>query len=253
MLWVRLLTHMNLIESIQRRGQRQCRRRQVGKAYDMALEVARVVPRRTRVLDVGCGNGFIAHHLTALLGTRVVGLDVTEATAAQIEYLRYDGRRFPLPDHSFDAVLLCYVLHHAQDLRAVLHEVRRVLRAGGLIVVYEDIPVGLWDRFMCWTHDLQWRGRTGHCSFRREPEWRTLFDSFGFEVIAERPLSRWRNLTYPVRHRFYVLKSHGVEKHAQTFPTAARRRSALAHTRASVQETEARPNVISSSSEPTRT
>ena len=203
---------MSLLQSLQRRGRRQRRRKQVGKAYDMALEVARVLPRRTRVLDVGCGNGFIAHHLTALLGTTVVGLDVAQTTDAQIEYLRSDGGRFPLPDQSFDAVLLCYVLHHAQDLRAVLTEVRRVLCAGGLIVVYEDIPCGLWDRLMCWTHDLQWRGRTGQCSFRREAEWRTLFGSFGFETISERPLSRWRNLAYPVCHRFYVLKSHGAEQ-----------------------------------------
>lgn len=178
----------------------------------MALEVARVLPRRTRVLDVGCGNGFIAHHLTAMLGTEVVGLDVTRATSARIEYLRYDGRRFPLPDDSFDAALLCYVLHHAQDLRAVLAEVRRALRDGGLIVVYEDIPGSYWDRLMCWTHDLMWRGRTGRCSFRCESDWRTIFGSLGFEVVAERPLSRWRNLAYPVRHRFYLLRSHGAQR-----------------------------------------
>ena len=198
---------MSLIQSIQRLGRRQQRRRQVGKAYDMALEVARVLPKGMRVLDVGCGNGYIAHHLTALIGTKVIGLDVSPTTSAQIEYLCYDRLRFPLPEDSFDAVLLCYVLHHAHDLRALLTEVRRVLRVGGLIVIYEDIPDGLLDSFFCWMHDLRWRGRTGHCSFRDKAEWRTVFGSFGFEVIAERPLSRWRNLVYPVPHRFYVLKS----------------------------------------------
>jgi SAM-dependent methyltransferase len=174
----------------------------------MALELARVIPNHARVLDVGCGSGFIAHHLTAMLGARVVGLDLAESAAAPIEYLRYDGTRFPVPDHCFDAVLLCYVLHHAQDLPAILNEVRRVLRRNdGLVVVYEDIPSAMWDRFICWTHDLQWRSRTGRCTFRREPEWRTLFGSFGFEIIMERPLSRWRNLAHPVSRRFYVLKS----------------------------------------------
>ncbi len=171
-----------------------------------------MVPRRARVLDVGCGNGFIAHHLTAMLGARVVGLDVAAGAVAPIEYLRYDGTRFPVLDRSFDAVLLCYVLHHAQDFRVVMGEVRRVLRDGGLVVVYEDIPLRLWDRFICWTHDLRWRGRTGHCVFRREPEWRAMFGSFGFEIVAERRLSRWRNLAHPVCRRFYVLKSNGAEK-----------------------------------------
>jgi ubiquinone/menaquinone biosynthesis C-methylase UbiE len=178
----------------------------------MALEVARVIPRQTRVLDVGCGNGFIAHHLTAMLGANVIGIDLAKGTAAPIKYLRYDGTRFPVLDQSFDAVLLCYVLHHAQDFRMVLGEVCRVLCDGGLVIVYEDIPCCWWDRFLCWTHDLRWRGRTGHCIFRREAEWRTLFGSFGFEVVSERPLSRWRNLAHPVCRRFYVLKSNGAQR-----------------------------------------
>jgi ubiquinone/menaquinone biosynthesis C-methylase UbiE len=207
-----------LLQIAQRRGRRQRRRLLVGRAYDMALEVARVIPRHARVLDVGCGNGFIAHHLTAMLSTNVVGLDVAQSTHAPIEYLRYDGKRFPVIDHSFDAVLLCYVLHHAQDFRVLLGEVCRVLRGGGLVVVYEDIPRSPWDRFICRIHDLQWRGRTGRCIFRREQEWRTLFDSFGFEIIHERALSRGRNLAHPVCHRFYLLKSNGESTLPHTMP-----------------------------------
>ena len=56
------------------------RRRKVGRAYDMALEVARTLPLRANVLDVGCGNGFIAHYLSGMLGTSVVGLDVVLAS-----------------------------------------------------------------------------------------------------------------------------------------------------------------------------
>jgi SAM-dependent methyltransferase len=197
----------HLLQSVERRRLRERRRRRVGRAYDMALEVARVIPRRTRVLDVGCGSGFIAHHLTAMLGAKVTGIDLAQTADAAIEYLSYDGRRFPLPNQSFGAVLLCYVLHHAQDLAVVLSEVRRVLCDGGLVVVYEDIPQSWWDRFVCWTHDLRWRGRTGHCFFRRETDWIALFAAFGFEIVTERPLSRWRNLAHPVRRRFYVLKS----------------------------------------------
>jgi ubiquinone/menaquinone biosynthesis C-methylase UbiE len=195
---------------IQRRWRRERRRRAVGRSYDMALEVARLLPPRSRVLDVGCGSGFIAHHLSALLGSRVTGLDVRRGVAAPIEYLCYDGTRFPVPDAAFDAVVLCYVLHHAQDQPAFLGEVRRVLRGGGLAVVYEDIPENGWDRTMCSAHDRAWRRRTGPCTFRRESDWRALFNSAGFEVAAERRLSRWRNLAHPVRRRVFVLKRNAV-------------------------------------------
>ena len=197
-----------ILEGLQRRWLRERRRRKVGRAYDMALEIARVIPRGSEVLDVGCGNGFIAHHLSAMLWTSVVGIDVMTATQAPIDYRQYDGVTFPLPDNSMDAVLLCYVLHHAQDVRAVLSEMKRVLRPGGLAVIYEDIPQTAWDRFVCWTHDLKWRRRTGECTFRTELEWFEMFERAGFEAIVERQLSRARNLMHPVRRRFFLLRVH---------------------------------------------
>src|SRR5215813_10387208 len=197
-----------ILTTASRRFQRMRRRRKVGRAYDMALEVARVLRPGADVLDVGCGNGFIAHHLTGLLGKPVVGIDVGDSTAARINYLPYDGRHFPVRDQSFDAVLLCYVLHHAQDARLVLNEVSRVLRDGGLAIIYEDIPALWWDRLVCWTHDRQWRGRTGPCTFRVAQGWRKTFSLAGFEIVSERPLSRWRNFAHPVARRFYVIRAN---------------------------------------------
>jgi len=196
----------SVVGGLKRRWVRERRRRKVGRAYDMALEIARVIPRGSEVLDVGCGNGFIAHHLSAMLGRSVIGIDLGSGAEAAIDYRQYDGARFPAPDKSFSAVTLCYVLHHAQDVRVVLNEMRRVLREGGLAVIYEDIPHAWWDRGVCWIHNRQWRGRTGPCTFRQESEWRALFKCFGFEIVEERRLSRWRNLTHPVSRRFYVLK-----------------------------------------------
>lgn len=171
----------------------------------MALEIARVLPRNSRVLDVGCGNGFIAHHLSAMLGAGVTGIDLDESAQAPIDYRSFDGTHFPVADQSFDGVVFCYVLHHAQKLAAIFDEVRRVLRPGGVMVVYEDIPELWWDRFVCWTHNMQWRGRTGPCTFRLENEWRDTFSSEGFEIDEERTLSRMRNLAHPVCRRLYVL------------------------------------------------
>jgi ubiquinone/menaquinone biosynthesis C-methylase UbiE len=198
-------THLWL-DGIQRRWRRERRRRKVGRAYDMALEIARVLPIKSRVLDIGCGSGFIAHHLSAMLNAKTIGLDLAAGAEAAIDYRQFDGKRFPVSDRSVDAVLFCYVLHHAQDLSILMKELRRVLSFAGQAVVYEDIPSGWWDRFICWIHDLKWRKRTGPCTFRNESEWRSLFKSAGFDVLTERQLSRCRNLTHPVRRRVFVLK-----------------------------------------------
>src|SRR5687767_8625659 len=69
-----------------RRWHRERRRRKVGRAYDMALEIARLIPRNSSVLDVGCGSGYIAHHLSALLGASVLGIDMNEGVEAPIKF-----------------------------------------------------------------------------------------------------------------------------------------------------------------------
>ena len=195
-----------IIHGVKRRWLRERRRRKVGRAYDMALEIARVIPRDSEVLDVGCGNGFIAHHLSAMLGATVTGIDVMARTEALINYRQYDGAQIPFANKSVDAVLLCYVLHHVQDVSALLADVKRVLRPNGLVVIYEDIPKTPWDRIVCWTHNLQWQRRTGVCAFRSELRWREVFENAGFEVMRERQLSRLRNLTHLVSRRFYLLR-----------------------------------------------
>ncbi len=199
-----------LLNGLRRRWQRERRRRAVGRAYDMALEIASLLTSYSRVLDVGCGDGFIAHHLSALLSVPVVGLDVATRPKALIDYRGFDGRTFPTNSKCFDAVLLCYVLHHVQDLESILSELSRVLRPGGLVIVYEDNPGSLIDRIVCAIHNRQWLDRTGPCTFRTADVWEAIFDSAGFAVVRTRQLSRWRNLFNPVSRRMFVLRK--VEK-----------------------------------------
>lgn len=194
-----------ILSGVRRRLARERRRRKVGRAYDMALEIARAVSHADEILDVGCGNGFIAHHLAGLLGSYVLGIDVGERPQAAINFRRYDGLSFPVPDQSFETVLFCYVLHHAQDLNAILNEVRRVLRDHGSVVVYEDIPATWWDRLICGIHNRKWRRRTGQCTFKTESEWRKTLAAAGFEIMQARTLSRWRNLAHPVSRRLWIL------------------------------------------------
>lgn len=199
------------VKGITRRWRRERRRRKVARAYDMALEISLALhrmPSAASVLDVGCGNGYIAHHLSGLLGTRVMGIDLDQSTEARIDYRCFDGKRFPVETGSLDAVLFCYVLHHAQDLQVLMSELRRVLRDSGQVVVYEDIPDRGWDRLVCSIHNRKWRGRTGPCSFRSENGWRNTFNAAGFRITNSRSLSRWRNLAHPVSRRIFVLRLH---------------------------------------------
>jgi ubiquinone/menaquinone biosynthesis C-methylase UbiE len=195
--------------SIHRVYQRFLRRRRLGFAYDMAKEIAQYIPMGTNVVDIGCGNGFIAYHLGAMVRVPVMATDIVQAVAAPIDYRPFTGSRLPFPDHSFDVALFCYVLHHAPNAETLLAEARRVLRPQGRIIVYEDTPKSWIDRLLCWRHERQWLSRAGRCSFRADTGWRAVFARLGFTLLFGRSLSRFRDLSYPVSRSLYVLSADG--------------------------------------------
>jgi SAM-dependent methyltransferase len=88
------------------------------------------------VLDVGCADGALRTALSAP-GPWLVGLDASETLLRDHPppVLRADARRLPVRDRAVDAVTALNVLYHLPDPVPALREARRVLRAGGHLLV----------------------------------------------------------------------------------------------------------------------
>jgi len=90
-----------------------------------------------RILDLGCGDGFLTERLAAL-GCEVVGVDSSpeQVAAAQRRGLEaHVARAEALPFVAeFDAVLSNAVLHWVKDAAGAIAAVRRALRPGGRFV-----------------------------------------------------------------------------------------------------------------------
>jgi SAM-dependent methyltransferase len=101
-----------------------------------------------RVLDVGCGVGltdtFLLDRVGALTGIDVSGESVAMAAAANpgASYRTFDGGAFPLEDESFDLAFAICVLHHVepQDRASFAAELRRVVRPGGVVAIFDHNP-----------------------------------------------------------------------------------------------------------------
>jgi SAM-dependent methyltransferase len=107
------------------------------------------LPPRARVLDVGCGTGANGRVLGA--GDRVaIGVDASAMALALGERLdhaarlRADGALLPFADGSFDLVCALDVLEHLDDDAAAVRELRRVLRPGGVLLVFVPALRLLW-------------------------------------------------------------------------------------------------------------
>lgn len=100
---------------------------------------AEYVQPGTAVLDCGCGNG--REFLTA----NTVGVDLSEGLLAeargreQLGLVRADIRSLPFGDCQFDVVMSVAVIHHLsteERRRQCMGEMHRVLRRGGVCLVY---------------------------------------------------------------------------------------------------------------------
>jgi SAM-dependent methyltransferase len=96
------------------------------------------IGRGKRVLDLGCRSGALTRQL--LDGNSVVGLDVDaaaleKAAALGIETVQADVEEpLPLEDASFDAAVVGELFEHLRFPDALVAEIRRVLRPGGVLV-----------------------------------------------------------------------------------------------------------------------
>jgi ubiquinone/menaquinone biosynthesis C-methylase UbiE len=94
-----------------------------------------------RVLDVACGSGF-GLELLSEAGARPLGVDYAGETLLEVRrnlphssLLRADAMRLPLQSASIDQVVSFETIEHVPDARALVHEVRRVLKQGGRLVL----------------------------------------------------------------------------------------------------------------------
>jgi 2-polyprenyl-6-hydroxyphenyl methylase/3-demethylubiquinone-9 3-methyltransferase len=106
------------------------------------LETLGKDPRGLRVLDVGCGGGLLSEPFAAM-GCEVTGIDQSlptldaasrhaQASGLSIDYRQGDAGALPFADHSFDVVCCCDVLEHVDSPSAVIGEIARVLKPGGV-------------------------------------------------------------------------------------------------------------------------
>jgi ubiquinone/menaquinone biosynthesis C-methylase UbiE len=175
---------------------------------DLLREVAGPPP--LRVLDVGCGTGFLALRM-AELGHTAVGIDLSEGmlTAAQRKAegvglpvtFRLGDAEAPPPDGApYDVILERHVIWTLPQPREAVHAWQALLRPGGLLILIEGI-FEMSDRTVYPTLQAQlplYGGRPGE-------ELAMLLKTEGFIQTAVRPLmdaTLW--LEMPIRPRFMV-------------------------------------------------
>ncbi len=106
-------------------------------------------PSRLALIDIGCGIGNYHKLLADKVGS-IAGVDVSTKCLAvarernpSVDYQHYDGAALPFANARFDVAFAVCVYHHvpANEQPKLTADVKRVLKPGGLFVIFEHNPL----------------------------------------------------------------------------------------------------------------
>lgn len=139
------------------------------------------LPANARVLDVGCGRGFLLYELTRLLpDCQVTGFDVStyalETAKEEVRdrlFLHPADRPFPFADRAFDLVISLNTLHNlpVQQAVAALGEMERVAADKYLVVESFKDAEELFN-LQCWALTCE--------TFLRPESWAWVYGLAGY-------------------------------------------------------------------------
>lgn len=152
------------------------------RSADLALHA---VPVPRRVLDIGCGTGYLLRTLASRCPSaeRLDGIDPapsmieTAASSSRDSRLRFTAgvaERLPYPDGTFDLVVATTSFDHWAHQQAGLRECARVLQAGGQLVLV--------DLFSLWLTPTLLVGRHGKARTKQQAA--KLLHTAGFRSVT---------------------------------------------------------------------
>lgn len=95
------------------------------------------------VLDVGCGNGLLANHLSKLFKVTACDILVDEKTIhnfPDVQFKTANVTNLPFNDGEFDTVICAHTLEHIQNIFSAISELRRVARKRLIIILPKERP-----------------------------------------------------------------------------------------------------------------
>lgn len=173
------------------------------------IEVERFIPKKGKILDLGCGEGIFTNYLGLSSPLRnIIGIDLDETRIKKanhgvknVAFFYGDAIKYEMP--RVDCIIMFHLLHHLSSLKDQENLIKRCsenLPKDGRLIIVEVEPKFSLKYFLAWSTDhflVPWLFEKRFYSevfFRSSYDWRKLIGGFGFsctitDASKEKPFS----------------------------------------------------------------
>lgn len=113
------------------------------KGIRVAKTLLKYKKNTAKVLDLGCGTGLtlaiVSQYFPNSVGCEIGDMEIKatkeilKQVKIKIPVVKYDGKKLPFKDNSFDIVTSIEVIEHVEKPNIMLKEINRVLRKRGIL------------------------------------------------------------------------------------------------------------------------
>ncbi|HEX3019315.1 MAG TPA: class I SAM-dependent methyltransferase [Chitinispirillaceae bacterium] len=160
-------------------------------ADNLLIEINGIVPisSQTRILEIGSGPAGILTYLPSNHRFAIDPLEhfygiksrCKEIRDPQVKYVSGQGEFLPYSDNSFDFLIIDNILDHCENIDAVFSEMKRVLRADGVIYL-RNFTHTQWGMLLANLLEV-FKIDRGHPYHFRESDLLKLFNTHKFKIL----------------------------------------------------------------------
>ncbi|KAK5167950.1 uncharacterized protein LTR77_006517 [Saxophila tyrrhenica] len=138
--------------------------------YEESIAKELHLPPKPRLLDLGCGRGRVAAHMTSLVGARVTGVNIDHDQIAsarayndQMNFqndficMDFNDLPLPLPGGEFDGVYNIQAFSLCKDIPGMCRELYRLLKPGARLSFLDWVKLDAFDDYHPHHQDLMRR------------------------------------------------------------------------------------------------
>jgi 2-polyprenyl-3-methyl-5-hydroxy-6-metoxy-1,4-benzoquinol methylase len=149
--------------------------------------------KKSKVLDVACGNGVLGKCLIERFNCSVWGTDISEVALEQCDEIGYrtelvnlDQECLPFSGEKFDLVILSAMLEHVMEPESIIEMAYQKLLPNGQLIILTPNIVWCFNRLLFllgrWEHRLM-GGMKGHISYRNKKQLEQMVRTAGFKKL----------------------------------------------------------------------